>query len=150
MGWCVTLYWILPYNNKNNKNFNKNNIHSFIIHSISKSTLTKHFKQNWKNYANLAQIIFKLNKIYRKNQNYEKRVWEWNCNGQIYVFYSKLIALKKSKKYVDTFQQIEEEYWKKNISKCLDNILKSLRIKFKNNLELYLCYLFELFTFIFR
>ena len=38
----------------------------------------------------------------------------------------------------------------KNISKCLDNILKTLRTKFKNNLELYLCYLFELFTFIFR
>ena len=29
------------------------------------------------------------------------------------MFYSKIIALKKSKKYVDTFQQIEEEYWKK-------------------------------------
>ena len=88
-------------------------VDSHYIHSIFLSTLTKHFKQNWTNYANLAQIIFKLNKIYRKNQNYEKRVWEWNCNGQIYVFYSKLIALKKAKKYVDTFQQIEEKYWKK-------------------------------------
>ena len=48
------------------------------------------------------------------------------------------------------FNRLKKNIEKKNISKCLDNILKSLRIKFKNNLELYLCYLFELFTFIFR